>query len=81
MVSENRHNQNYLNYIGKESKHPATKTENTDEHNIFTLPSISIMGLKIKELQKTRCQVINKRIYSATTKVKYCQTVTPAFRN
>ena len=81
MFSENEHNQNYLNSIGKESKHPATKMENTDEQNIVTLPSISIMALKIKELQKTRCQVIKKRIYSTTTKVNYCQTVTPAFRN
>ena len=67
---ENEHNQNYLNSIGKEIEHQATKTENTDDNNIVKLPWIPIMEPKIrKELRKTRRKVI---FTSAAKLKKYC---------
>ena len=58
MFVENGHDRNYLNFIIRENKHQAPKTENTN-CNIVRLRWIPIIGPKIrKELPKTRCKVI-----------------------
>ena len=48
MIVENVNDRDYLNYLVKENKYPAPKTENT-ESNIVKLPQIPIIAPKIRK--------------------------------